>query len=84
MLATLTSNGQLTLPKAVRDALDLKAGQRFQVDVSDAGELILKPLRTDALAVRGILKSPHATAPSLRDMDASIKAHLAAKHARRA
>ena len=84
MLATLTSKGQLTLPKAARDALDLKAGQRFEVGVSDAGELILKPQRTDALAVRGILKSPHAKPLTVREMDAGIAAHLVAKHRRRA
>lgn len=39
MLATLTSKGQLTLSKAARDALGLKTGQRFEVDVSDAGDL---------------------------------------------
>lgn len=84
MLATLTSKGQLTLPKAARDALDLKTGQRFEVGVSDAGDLILKPQRTDALAVRGILKSSHPKALTLREMDAGITAHLTAKHARRA
>ena len=82
MLATLTSKGQLTLPKAARDALDLKTGQRFQVDVSDAGDLILKPQRAHPLAVRGILKSPHAKALTQREMDAGIKAQLATKHAR--
>jgi antitoxin PrlF len=84
MLATLTSKGQLTLPKAARDALDLKAGQRFEVVVSDAGDLMLKPQRTDALAVRGILKSPHARPLTVREMDAGITAHLLAKHRRRA
>jgi molybdate transport system regulatory protein len=54
------------------------------VGVSDVGEPIPESQRTDALAVRGILKSPHAKAPTLRDIDAGIKAHLAAKHSRRA
>ena len=84
MLATLTSKGQLTVPKAARDALDLKSGQRFAVEVSAAGDLILKPQRIDALAVRGLLKSPHARALSVREMNAGIAAHLRAKHARRA
>ena len=82
MLATLTSKGQLTVPKAARDALDLKSGQRFAVEVSEAGDLILKPQRADALAVRGLLKSPHARSLSVREMDDGIAAHLRAKHAR--
>lgn len=82
MLATLTSKGQLTLPKAARDALDLKSGQRFEVAVSKAGEVVLKPQRTDALAVRGLLKSPHAKPPSVKEMDAGIARALATKHGR--
>lgn len=84
MLATLTSKGQLTLPKAARDALDLKAGQRFEVSLSKTGDVVLKPQRSDALAVRGLLKSPHLRPLSVREMDAGIAAHLQAKHGRRA
>ena len=84
MLAILTSKGQLTLSKAARDALGLKTGQRFEVDVSDAGDLILKPQRAHAMAVRCILKSPHSKPLTQREMDAGIKAHLVTKHVGRA
>ena len=80
MLATLTSKGQLTVPKAAREALDLKSGQRFAVEVSKAGDLILKPQRADPLALRGLLKSPHARPLSVREMDAGITAHVRARH----
>lgn len=83
MLATLTSKGQLTVPKAARDALDLKSGQRFAVEISKAGDLILKPKRVDGLAIRGILQSPHPRPLSMHEMDSGIAAHLRAKHARR-
>ncbi|MDQ2927949.1 MAG: AbrB/MazE/SpoVT family DNA-binding domain-containing protein [Caldimonas sp.] len=82
MLATLTSKGQLTVPKAAREALDLKSGQRFAVEVSKSGHLILKPQRADALAVRGLLKSLLARPLSVRETDAAIVAHLRAKHRR--
>ncbi len=44
--ATLTSKGQVTIPKAVRDALGLEEGDqvRFEVD-SKAGRSIMEPVK---------------------------------------
>lgn len=39
---TLTSKGQITLPKAIRDRLALKRGDRFQVAVARDGSLTLE------------------------------------------
>lgn len=79
MNATLTSKGQLTLPKAARDALGLEAGTRFAVKIVD-GKLLLTPARVDALSVRGILKSPHARPLSVEEMDAGISRAMLEKH----
>ena len=44
MLSTrLSSKGQLVIPRAVRDALRLEAGARFQVLVQN-GKIVLEPL----------------------------------------
>lgn len=50
--AELLARGNLTLPKALRDAHDLKAGTRFTVIDLGAGTLMLGPrrLRVDTLA----------------------------------
>lgn len=79
MNATLTSKGQLTLPKAARDALQLKAGTRFAVNIA-GGKLVLTPARVNALAVRGILKSPHPRPLSIEEMDAGISRAMAEKY----
>lgn len=42
MQTTLTSKGQLVIPKAVRDALHIKPGTKFEVQVKQ-GRIILKP-----------------------------------------
>ncbi len=43
MHTTLTSKGQATIPKDVRDALRLDAGVPVAFAVNDAGDLVLRP-----------------------------------------
>lgn len=43
METTLTSKGQVTIPKHIRDRLGLKPGSRLIFDVNKDGELVLRP-----------------------------------------
>lgn len=43
MHTTLTSKGQVTVPKHVRDALQLLPGAAVSFAVNDAGEVVLRP-----------------------------------------
>ena len=43
--ATITSKGQVTIPKRVRDALDLEPGEEVEFVVSESGELRLRRKR---------------------------------------
>ncbi len=55
---TLTSKGQLTIPKAVRRQLGLREGDRFKVSVVD-DEIRLRPLRRyRAAQLRDLLRGP--------------------------
>jgi antitoxin PrlF len=45
MLATLTSKGQVTIPKCIRDALRLQPGALVEFSVNVAGEVALRQLR---------------------------------------
>jgi antitoxin PrlF len=58
MQTTLTSKGQMTLPKAAREALGLKAGQRFRVEITADGGLLLCPIKLDPLAIAKVLGPP--------------------------
>ena len=42
METTLTSKGQATIPKHIRDSLRLQPGCKLIFDVNDAGELVLR------------------------------------------
>jgi antitoxin PrlF len=56
MEATVAERGQITLPKAVRDALGLTKGTTLKVEL-DGGRIILRKDASDALSkVRGKFK----------------------------
>jgi AbrB family looped-hinge helix DNA binding protein len=42
METTLTSKGQVTIPKHIREALSLEPGCKLVFDVNQAGELVLR------------------------------------------
>jgi antitoxin PrlF len=54
MATTLTSKGQVTIPKHIREALRLHPGAAVEFAVNDAGELVIHParMRRGALADR--------------------------------
>ena len=43
MSTSLTSKGQVTIPKRIRDALQLQPGNPVNFSVNAAGELVLHP-----------------------------------------
>ena len=63
-VATLTSKGQVTLPKDVRAKLHLEAGEKiaFRVDES-TGSAVMFPLNKTVDEVFGVLKNPAASRP---------------------
>ena len=73
MEATLTSKGQITLPKALRDALELATGDRNAFAVDDEGAVRLIPKRQSIRQRKGIL-TPPGVPVSLDDMDRAIRA----------
>jgi antitoxin PrlF len=55
--ATLTTKGQITLPKSVRERLRLGAGDRVEFVETPAGFLVRAATR-DIRGIRGILARP--------------------------
>lgn len=72
-LATLTSKGQFTVPKEVRDAMGLKAGVRFDVTIVD-GSLVATPRRSRAIDLAGCLgKPPRGAGSTIEEMDEAVR-----------
>ena len=81
MLATLTSKGQLTLPKEIRDRLKLDAGAILDFQLQADNTITARQVQPDARRIRGLLKSPHAAPPTVEQMDEALAKHLRKKHA---
>jgi bifunctional DNA-binding transcriptional regulator/antitoxin component of YhaV-PrlF toxin-antitoxin module len=69
--ATLTSKSQLTLPKAVRDALGVDAGDRIRFVPSRTGFRIVA-LKGDVTKLRGLYRGRRAKAPSIDELNETI------------
>lgn len=48
-MATVTSKGQVTLPKAIRDALGLSPGSQVEFELEDGKVLLRKRVSAEAL-----------------------------------
>ena len=70
--ATLTSKGQLTIPKAVRDTLHLHSGDLVDFIVHGDTEAVLKPMTKSVDEVFGHLHSPGQPRKSIEQMKDAV------------
>ncbi|MEM9568635.1 MAG: AbrB/MazE/SpoVT family DNA-binding domain-containing protein [Cyanobacteria bacterium P01_E01_bin.34] len=68
---TLTSKGQTTIPKQIRDLLQLQPGDRIDF-VVDGDKVYLKPANVDVRQLSGFLHNPNRPPVSLEEMEAAI------------
>jgi AbrB family looped-hinge helix DNA binding protein len=71
--ATLTSKGQLTLPKAIRDLLRVGTGDRVDFVVKDDGTVLLRPATVDVRELKGLLHRKGLKPLSVGEMNAIIR-----------
>ncbi|MCB9994512.1 MAG: AbrB/MazE/SpoVT family DNA-binding domain-containing protein [Hyphomicrobiaceae bacterium] len=74
--AKLTTKGQMTLPKDVREDLNLHAGDRIGFVKVD-GRYVLIPKTRNAADLAGILHKPGMKPLTLEEIDDAIAEHLA-------
>ena len=58
MDATVAERGQITLPKAARDALGLTKGTKLKIEIEDGRIVIRKDVKDALSRVRGRFKLP--------------------------
>ena len=69
--ASLTSKGQITIPKAIRELLKVKTGDRLEFVVENE-QVVLRPGTLDFRSLRGSLHEAGRKPVSLEEMDAAV------------
>ena len=70
--ATVTSKGQVTIPKAVREILRVEAGDQVDFVVTDRGDIVVRGASRDVRELRGLLKRPGRRVVTVEDMNAAV------------
>jgi antitoxin PrlF len=70
VMSTISSNGRITVPKAIRDHLNLKPGDRVKFFVHPDGHVVLLPT-LPVSALRGLLR-PLGRPATIEEMDKAI------------
>ena len=69
---TMTSKGQLTVPKEIRDSLGLKEGTKFSMTIEN-GTVVARPRNRSIMELAGILgKAPNGKSLTIDEMDDAI------------
>ena len=71
--STMTSKGQITVPKAIRDALQLETGDRVQFRLRDDRVVEMSPETGDILVLYEILKPTKKKQVTLEEMERAIR-----------
>jgi antitoxin PrlF len=80
-VATITSKGQVTLPKEVREHLHVDSGDKVEFVIAEDGEVELRPMSGSARRLTEIVRRPVAP-KSLEELDRELGEALAEDDAR--
>lgn len=75
--ATMTSKGQITVPKEVRDELNLEPGSRVVFVRTPRGAYQIVPRSRNVMDLVGLLHDPDRPVITLEDMEEGIAAGAA-------
>ena len=81
--ATVTTKGQVTIPKDVREHLGVETGDRLSFVVQEDGTVIVKPITRHVRELGGLLQSSGQRPVSINEMDEGIARRMHAKFGRR-
>lgn len=72
-VATITSKGQTTIPKEIREYLKLHPGDSIDFIIEKAGKVVIEPATADVKELEGILYKPGRKAVTVEEMKQAVK-----------
>jgi AbrB family looped-hinge helix DNA binding protein len=70
---TLSTKGQLVLPRPVREFLAVHPGDKLDFLIRADGEVVVRPVVSDVSQLKGMLYRPDRKPVSLETMNAAIR-----------
>ncbi|MDJ0615479.1 MAG: type II toxin-antitoxin system PrlF family antitoxin [Calothrix sp. MO_192.B10] len=71
--ATITTKGQVTIPKEIRDYLKLDTGSKVDFVIDENGIVKMIPLNVPVQKLSGILHRPGMKSATLEEMETAIQ-----------
>jgi len=71
-ISTLTSKGQTTIPKQVREHLKIVPGDKLDFVIESEGRVVIRPAKLDVRELKGLLKRRGGKVLSIEEMNAAI------------
>ncbi len=70
--ATITTKGQINIPKQIRDYLKLEIGSKIGFVIDESGIVKIIPLNAPVTSLSGMLRRPGLAAATIEDMESAI------------
>lgn len=78
--ATITSKGQVTIPKKIRDKLGLQSGDQLSFDIDTYGNITIRPEKGNPDTAYGILHRENQEALSVDEMESGVAEYFKKKY----
>lgn len=71
--ATITTKGQTTIPKEIRDYLQINPGDQIDFIIESDGRVVILPTTIKVQELKGILHREGMKAVSVEEMNAAVR-----------
>lgn len=78
--AKVTSKGQITIPKKIREKLNINPGDKVTFSENEEGDLVIKSNKKSILRLAGILHRPDQEKVTIEEMNEAVKEAVAEKY----
>ncbi|MBO6584616.1 MAG: type II toxin-antitoxin system PrlF family antitoxin [Gracilimonas sp.] len=78
--ATITSKGQVTIPKKIRDELGLKPGDKLDFEIDEQGKIGVSKKKFSIMDMAGILHRPGQKAKTIEEMNKGVAEYFRKKY----
>ena len=76
-ISRLTSKGQTTIPKEIRERLNLKPGDRIRYTIDAEDRVVIEPFHNDLASLAGIFYDPNRKSISIEEMKETMEKAVA-------